>query len=306
VSIIRIAILFKTDILFIINFNNISMKGKKLIVVLVVLGLCFLSSVMAIVVAILLSSMNTQNSQINKLQQQLNQTSINTTNSTTRINTTVETNESVWTIESQKDSSETANYMIDITYPVLENLDHPDTAADVNSYIKSIVMQYKNEIMTTDPSGSYAKPSIELDYEVKFLNSNLVSIVISGSEYLGGVHPASVYTAVNYDLSNNMSLALSDVFNGSSAYLDTISIKTRAKLITLLGVDESDSILAGGTSANVENFGVFYFSGDKEIETIGIIFGEYQVAPYAAGVQIVELNEAMFSGMYNAEFSALL
>lgn len=279
------------------------MKGKKLIAIMAVLGLCILSFVLLIVVTILIMNTNTQNSRIDQLQNQLNQAQDNSSTNTTQPE---EVKESVWIVSSKSDMAETSRYSIDIVYPVLSNPDQDEIEADVNSYIKSLVNTYKNGITLIDSLDSASRPFISLDYEVKFLNSNLVSIVLSGSQYFGGAHPTSIYSTINYNLRNNNVLELTDIFNTSSDYLEEFSMQSKSELIALIGVDEDDSLLVSGTSEDEDNFSLIYFSGDEDLSIIGIIFNEYQVAPYAVGAQTVELDEDLFSGMYSSEFAALL
>lgn len=279
------------------------MKGRKLIVILALLGLCILSFVLVIAVTILIMNTNTQNSRIEQLQNQLNQAQDNTSTDTTE---SEEENESVWVVSSKSDMEETSRYSIDIVYPVLSNPDQEETEDDVNLYIKSLVNTYKNEVTTMDSLDSVSKPFISLDFETKFLNTNLVSIVLSGSQYFGGAHPMSIYSTINYDLRNNNVLELGDIFNPSSDYLEELSMQSKSELIALIGVEEDDSLLVSGTSEDEDNFSLIYFSGDEALNIIGIIFNEYQVAPYAVGAQTVELDEDLFTGMYTSEFAALL
>lgn len=280
------------------------MKGRKLIALLAFLGLCLVSFVLVIAVVILLMNTNTQSNRIDQLQNQLDQTQEN--NQSTDNTQTNESNESIWVVSSKTDTAETSRYRVDIVYPVLSNPDQDEIEADVNGYIKSLITTYKNEVTAIDSSDSVSKPFITLDYEVKFLNSNFVSIVLSGSQYFGGAHPGSVYSTINYDLKNNQVLELSDIFNTSSGYLEQLSLQSKTELVSMLGIDESDELLVSGTSDDEDNFKLIYFSGEDSIDSVGVIFNEYQVASYAAGAQTIEFDNELFSGMYNSEFTTLL
>ena len=242
---------------------------------------------MAAVVALLLSSLLAlSNNKVSNLQAQLNSTNATATVNST---TTTPTKQADWTVTTKMDTQETSNFQVDVSYPFLENADHQKTADDINSYIKNAILTYRTEVTSIDDSSSSLKPSLTLDYDVKFLSNNFISILISGSEYLGGAHPGAVYTAVNYDLKNNKELKLEDIFNSSSAYLTTLSTTTRTDLATILSIDVSDSVLVGGTAPSAANFRICYFSGTTSIEKMGIVFSEYQVAPYAAGSQQLKL-----------------
>ncbi len=282
------------------------MKGKKILVLLVVLFMCILIAILTGAVAILLAGQYSQTTRISQLENELLSNTNTTTNATTDNSTdTVVEQEAEWSVVSKNDSEETADYKVSIVYPMLSNADHVNVANHVNNYIKSSINIFRDEITGMSLDGSLAKPYVTLDYEVEFLSNNFVSIVISGSQYLGGAHPGSVFSTINYDLLNDTELTLTDIFNPGSSYLSTLSTQTKSELVTLLGVEASDSQLVAGTSADIDNFELFYFTGTDSLENLGIIFGEYQVAPYAAGPQTVELNVGLFDSMFNSEFSSL-
>jgi len=285
------------------------MKGKKIIVLVVVLFMCLLVAILTGVVALLITTQYSQNAKIAELQNQLlNSISNSSSNSTDATNSTSSSESDVmaeWSVSSKTDLEETADYKVNIIYPALANPDHLNVANHVNAYIMSSVEVFKDEITSMTADGALSKPSISLNYEVKYLSNNFVSIVISGSQYLGGAHPGSVFTTINYDLLNDTELTMSEVFNPGSDYLSTLSANTKAELVTLLGIDELDSQLVAGTAADIDNFELFYFTGTDSLEHLGIIFNEYQVAPYAAGPQTVELSVSLFESMFNSEFTAL-
>lgn len=286
------------------------MKGKRILVLLVVLFMCLLVAILTGVVAILLTAQYSQNQKISDLQNQLLNSISNSTDTTNTTNSTNSTDTSnttqvEWKVVSKSDNSETADYKVNIVYPFLTNSDQLDIANHVNNLIKNQVNNYKETVTSMADDSYAAKPYVSLDYEVKFLSNNFVSIVISGSQYLGGAHPGSVFVTINYDLKNDTALDLSDVFNSGSDYLSELSTSTRSELATMLGVGITDSQLVAGTAEDADNFELFYLTGDEQIDYLGIIFGEYQVAPYAAGPQVVELNAIDFEDMFNSEFTSL-
>lgn len=285
------------------------MKGKKLLVLIILLFLCIVSAVLATIIVLMAANQYNQNVKINELQEQLNQNNNSTQeqdNTPEEQNTDNSTEEVKWVVETETDNEETADFEISINYPVLVNSEHPDTAEDVNDYIISSILEYRDSVTDIEIDPYSSKAFLSLNYDVKFLNQNFVSIVLNGSQYLGGAHPASVFIVINYDLKNNTKLLLTDVFNTSSDYLAELSTRTRARLVSTLGVSSTDSQLLSGTSEETVNFKLFYFNGEDSIEDLGIIFNEYQVAPYAAGPQTVELNVDLFEEMLNSEFTSLL
>jgi hypothetical protein len=96
----------------------------------------------------------------------------------------------------------------------------------------------------------------------------------------GAAHPGEYSTTVNYDLDAGRELALGDLFLPNSNYLETIS----AYCITELGKQPFfDGPFTDGANPVPENYRNWNITPDG----IMVTFDTYQVAPYAAGPQIV-------------------
>jgi hypothetical protein len=98
----------------------------------------------------------------------------------------------------------------------------------------------------------------------------------------GGAHPNNFYKTLVFDLNGN-TVALGDLFNPGSNYLDAISqiaqTQVAAQLEQRAGAGAADSIIADGLSAKEENFQNFVVDSDR----IRIFIPPYQAAAYAAG-----------------------
>jgi hypothetical protein len=158
------------------------------------------------------------------------------------------------------------------------------------------VVQFNNEMteLTIDEIGrfrdnarmGYATPgSNGSSYNQKFtLTSppgNILSIKIDVNYYVeGAAHPASLTRVANYDLEAGQDLSLDQLFKSGSEYLKTLSNYCVAQLKTRDIDFQSFSAGADPTSQNYINWNI-------TPDSLQITFEEYQVAPYAAGPQIV-------------------
>ena len=101
-----------------------------------------------------------------------------------------------------------------------------------------------------------------------------------GTYYAGAAHPGHYSITLNYDLASGREVALGDLFVPGSNYLQTISDISKTQLATRdIGFDG----FSNGADPLPENFTHWNISVDGLV----ITFDEYQVAPYAAGPQLV-------------------
>jgi hypothetical protein len=183
----------------------------------------------------------------------------------------------------------------------LINPNNPVVAASVNGYVNSLILNYKQDVTTAETMGG-GQSTIELDFDLRFLNDKFISILVSGSNYLGGAHPNGVYFSINYDLLNNKPLLISDLFNPDSGYLNVLSEASASELVETIGADIPEDFIIDGTAPIADNFKVFNLTDTALV----ITFPEYQVAPYAFGPQTVVLEMSGVNSYFNSEFAALL
>ena len=98
----------------------------------------------------------------------------------------------------------------------------------------------------------------------------------------GAAHPGDFSHTVNYDLGAGRELALGDLFLSGSNYLETISNYCIAELRKQ---PYSDSFTTSGADPTLEN----YRNWNITPEGLLITFDTYQVAPGAAGPQIISI-----------------
>lgn len=192
--------------------------------------------------------------------------------------------------QSSVQNDQDRQYTIKLRYPVLEaNAPH---AGDYNTVVQrevdATVEQFKLDAaefskFPADSSGSF----LELNYQLFYNQDGLGSLQLHVMIYLkGAAHPNTFTIPVNYDFRAGRELALADLFLPDCYYLDILSAFCGANLLS-----RDLSLFSEGIAPEMEN----YRSWNITPEGLRITFDPYQVAPYAAGPQVVHLDWTMLS-----------
>ncbi len=172
----------------------------------------------------------------------------------------------------------------------------------VKNFEKAALEEAKesNEMKKTDPDAF--TPRFPYDCLITFDRtapladkSRVKSIVWNISTYTGGAHGSVELLAQNFDMKNGTPLILDDIFTDPQNALLILSRVSRQVLSE--GVLEDfrnpegddgfiDEMLRAGTEPQPENFVVFCLIPNG----LRVYFPPYQVAPYAAGVQSVDIT----------------
>ena len=122
---------------------------------------------------------------------------------------------------------------------------------------------------------------VEGGFEVARLDDRVFSGLLSTYWYTGGAHGNTDFLPLNYDLTTGQRITLADLFMPGSAYLDTLSVRTRADLARQAeaGGMTSADFWEEGSAPEAVNFQRFTLGPDS----LTIHFPPYQVGPYAAG-----------------------
>jgi hypothetical protein len=122
------------------------------------------------------------------------------------------------------------------------------------------------------------------------LNRETVSILLRFSFYTGGAHGGQSLHTFTYDVENKKEIELSDLFSDTPDYLNRISQfainDLKMQLQNMLGSEPNLNTITLGASPKKENFERFTIN---DYDVVTFYFPEYQVAPYAAGEQIVRM-----------------
>lgn len=185
-------------------------------------------------------------------------------------------------------------YSIKVKYPQLEGM-QSGSATNFNAAVKALMMRevakFRKEMRGWDATG--ASPEVgsylEIEYEVLTESDRLISIAFGeGSYYRGAAHPNHNALVINYDMKANRTLRLAELFKPRSNYLSVISNYCIADLKKQMGADADDRWIKEGAAATLKNYKNWIITKGG----LMILFDPYQVAPYAAGPQRVEIPYA--------------
>ena len=186
----------------------------------------------------------------------------------------------------------TENYEIDVKYPEIEGTANAQSQIDANKLIKKTtddgIQNFKDDIDKNATKDFTLKSTLKMSYDVSYLTNIAISIKFDIYYYVAGMpHSTDYSSGFNYNLKDNKSIALEDLFNQNSDFLSTLSTVCAADLKTQLSPKGyyEQSIVQTGVEPKAENFAEFVF--DKTDLTI--IFNVYQVASYVAGMQLVKI-----------------
>ncbi|HEY8204997.1 MAG TPA: RsiV family protein [Pyrinomonadaceae bacterium] len=194
-----------------------------------------------------------------------------------------------------RENNKEAKYSVDAEYPQIEG----DARFDkFNREARAMIAKDVTAFKTAETSAAGEEEmdlpeetqtsTLNIGYQVRFATDDLISVEFSQSEYSrGAAHPNSFTTVLNYDVKNGKKIALADLFNPKSNYLNVISaycikdLKDQSK-------KEKDSMLMDdqiqeGAAPRADNYKAWTITR----KGLWIVFDPYQVAAYAAGPQHV-------------------
>lgn len=145
--------------------------------------------------------------------------------------------------------------------------------------------------------------ALEITYETRTA-PHTISYVFTMYEDTLGAHPNAYFRTFTFNSKTGESLDIRDIFVAKTDYLKVLSTLSRQKLPAIIAAKEGAKVsevdtdyMNRGTTADADNFQNWYLQGN----TLVLIFPPYQVAPYAAGVQVVTIPLSSLTGL-SAEY----
>jgi hypothetical protein len=188
--------------------------------------------------------------------------------------------------QSAEESNQTPPFTIEVQMPQLAGSDDVRVTAfnqRLNELVtKEVEMWRKSFLENTFPTvtnGSFLEVVPTLISQV----GDLWSFKFEFHFYSdGAAHPGTYSITLNYDLAQGRELALEELFLPNSSYLETIADYCKAELSKQ---PFFEGPFADGANPTPENYRNWNITSNGLMVT----FDEYQVAPYAAGPQVVEI-----------------
>lgn len=169
------------------------------------------------------------------------------------------------------------NLVIDVKYPLIGQ-----TAIDKD--IKAFIDENIRKVRQLPPPPADDprnwKNELYITYNKPYINPQYVSIVFYVMVYSGGAHPNTIVVTKNYDHQTGKPLNLADIVPASKQQLRSM---IKARLYASLDRPNVNWVRQGVDQNDLETFGFNLFS-------ITFYFSQYEVAPYAAGIQKVSFR----------------
>ena len=174
-------------------------------------------------------------------------------------------------------SKETNIYQLKVNYPAKINakVDHA-----IQAFINKQIRVFKRLPAPSPDDPRNYKNLLDITYDKPFITEKIVSLVFYVETYDGGAHPVTAVYTMNFNAKTGQKLKLADV-----AKLDKDLIKSMIvrQLMNTLAEPDQLWVSKGVTQSNLEQFTIHY-------NNITFYFGQYEVAPYAQGIQKVRFK----------------
>jgi len=188
------------------------------------------------------------------------------------------------TKEIQEEGDLPVQYILEIAYPFLENGGEKGEVFNdaVQSEIDTQIDAFKQSLADFEGETMPGPAGLYITYTVTNSAHNLISVKFDASVYTGGAHPYPYSLVYNFELATGRPLALGDLFEPGSDYLQKISEYCVAELQTREWVfpDFEQYIQPAAET---------FPSWNLQEDSLLITFDVYLVAPYAAGPQRIEV-----------------
>ncbi len=162
--------------------------------------------------------------------------------------------------------------------------------ADIRAWAEGVARSYDEEVRGSiapdgEKPGSYGMWDLTGIFSLERPSPDIVSVTFNVYSYSGGAHGNLVITCRNYDLASGRRLEFADLFGDPEKALELMAVWSRESLTTSLGDEADEDMIRDGTAPDLRNFGELSLM----LGGIGIQFQPYQVGPWSAGPQQVDM-----------------
>ena len=199
-----------------------------------------------------------------------------------------------------------------IQYPVLSGPWSEQSLDNINEVLKQAAnmaiaqgrqnaKELENAAATIDPSYSeLLQCSTYFDYDIKYNQNGLLSVVLSNYQYAGGAHGSTIQTAYTFDLNTGCQLTLSDLMKSESGYRKVFDAQIRKEIDKRI----EENLLYEFEVHPFQTLGEnpdFYLTDDD----IVFYFQQYEYFPYAAGIQAFPISYDSIANLLKPSFNFL-
>ncbi|QBG58388.1 hypothetical protein D2M30_4089 [Bacillus amyloliquefaciens] len=184
--------------------------------------------------------------------------------------------------------SHTYKQVKQLTYPEVTNTGNASFEKKINQDFKRYIDHSYQEYVKNKKDGEKQgyKAEYQTDFKVKYNQDGKLSIQTENYSYTGGAHGMTSVQTFNYDLAAKKQVALSDVLNTK-----TKVNKTRDYLYGY--IKKHDDLFDQDVKKQeitLNNERPFFFTKNG----IAVVFGQYDLGPYAAGIRDVSVPASVY------------
>lgn len=192
----------------------------------------------------------------------------------------------------------TPGFKVDAEYPVLCRAEPTRALRD---YVSGAVREFK----MTDPDHDLRRFPHPYELITRYAvwpaqDNRFVSVKLHVMAYTGGAHPNNWPMTWVFDMQGGGEITLDRLFPDREAALAKVSGLCREVLSRSLGGMLVPDMLDAGLTPTADNFNRFILTS----EGVAFFFGPYQVAPYAAGEQVVTIPYDHLGGLIAPDIAA--
>ena len=191
---------------------------------------------------------------------------------------------------------ETTGFSVDAEYPVL-------CQGQANWTIRDFVSNTVFDLKKLDPGHDLTEFPHKYELHTRYAvwpspGNRYASVKLDVAVYSGGAHANHWPMTWVFDLTDGHSLTLDELFTDTDAALADLAGVCRGVLPGPLGGMYVPEMVEAGTEPFFENYARFVLTSDG----LALFFPPYQVAPFAAGEQVVTIPYAHLDALLRPEF----
>lgn len=197
-------------------------------------------------------------------------------------------------------------YIVGISYsPIAKS--YPGLAALLKAYADAARAELDAALQglgDARPDGPY---DLALAFSEVVATADIVAIAANGSSYTGGAHGNPLVARFVWLPARNERLA-ADALLADPQGWETVSAYVREQLYQRADrMGSTRTLIDQGTAPTASNFDQFepVLDAEGRIVALRFVFPPYQVGPYSAGVQVVEVPSAILSPLVAGEYRDL-
>lgn len=184
-------------------------------------------------------------------------------------------------IEDHTITVDTKKMQILVHYPeIYQPIIDKDSKGWAQQLVETFQSSYKEEQIVQNPY------ELDVKYTITRPSDKAISIVYVVSSYTGGAHGNLEFIVFNYNTDTGKDIDLVDMFENVDTALQLMATQCYKKLSETLGDMLDETMLRNGTAPEIDNYTAVAFIP----KGIRIFFQPYQVAPWAAGPQHIDMT----------------